>query len=71
MESSGTSLVFFIGLFRRERGHRYIGVYWWAVDRLEFGESCVSWIRDRSNGVGIEVFVGCFCGAGSSEIGKV
>ena len=38
---------------------------------LEFGESCVSWIGDRSDGVGLEVFAGCFCGAGSSEIGKV
>ena len=31
VESSGTSMVFSVGSFRLERGHRYIGVYWWAV----------------------------------------
>ena len=25
-------MVFFIGSFRRERGHSCVGVYWWAVD---------------------------------------
>ena len=32
MESSGTSVVFVVGRFGRERVHCYIGVYWWAVD---------------------------------------
>ena len=38
---------------------------------LEFIESCVSRIGDRSTSGGLEVFAGCFCGAGNSEIGKV
>ena len=32
LASSGTSMVIFVGSFRRERGHCYIGMYWWVVD---------------------------------------
>ena len=44
LASSETSMVFFVGSFRRERGHCYIGVYWWAVDMA--GSWCILWILD-------------------------